>query len=179
MSRSKIKKRKDKTFRTVVLPAWTPMKQIMKPPGSEGSMMDSCWVNSRYEVYAYRYDNSKGTGPSQMVHLSFKQMPERDPFIPWRDKQRIKNEVLGPEWEGVELIPAESRLVDTSNQFHLWCFPPGTRLPMGFVDREVMEHPEEVQGAGRAVQTPWRDGMVPTEVQEERKQRDEAAGKAQ
>jgi hypothetical protein len=34
----------------------------------------------------------------------------------WRDLQRIKNQLVGPECEAVELYPAESRKVDTANQ---------------------------------------------------------------
>jgi hypothetical protein len=50
----------------------------------------------------------------------------------WPDLQAIKNELAGPEWEGAELYPAESRKYDTSNTYHLWCtktpFPFGYRL---------------------------------------------------
>jgi hypothetical protein len=41
----------------------------------------------------------------------------------WRDLQRIKAEIVGPEHEAVEIFPAESRLVDSADQFHLWVIP--------------------------------------------------------
>jgi hypothetical protein len=47
----------------------------------------------------------------------------------WRDYQRIKDELLGIEWEGVELYPAGSRLVDRINAYHIWCRP--TAFPIG------------------------------------------------
>jgi hypothetical protein len=51
----------------------------------------------------------------------------------WRDLQRIKNELVGPECEAVELYPAESRLVDTANQYHLWAdADPTYRFGLGF-----------------------------------------------
>lgn len=53
----------------------------------------------------------------------------------FRDFQRIKNELVGPEWEAVELYPAESRLVDSANQYHLWCQP--FRFHFGFRTRLV------------------------------------------
>ncbi len=54
--------------------------------------------------------------------------------------QRIKNELVGEECEGVELYPAESRLVDSSNQFHMFvCKEPGTKFPFGFENRYVTE----------------------------------------
>ena len=55
----------------------------------------------------------------------------------WRHFQRIKNELAGPEREGVELFPAESRLVDVSNEFHIFVFPEGFRFPFGFPKRAV------------------------------------------
>ncbi len=41
----------------------------------------------------------------------------------WSDYQGIKNDLLGENWEGLELYPSTDRLVDTANQFHLWCKP--------------------------------------------------------
>lgn len=42
--------------------------------------------------------------------------------IDWRDLQQIKNLICGPEWEAVELYPAESRLKDPSNARYMWAF---------------------------------------------------------
>lgn len=66
---------------------------------------------------------------------------DRAPVHDWRDLQRVKDEIVGPEAEGVELYPAESRLVDASNQYHLWVFEPPFRFPFGYVDRLVTEEP--------------------------------------
>jgi hypothetical protein len=41
----------------------------------------------------------------------------------WQHLQRIKNDLLGEEWEGVELYPQQSRLCDEANLYHLWCRP--------------------------------------------------------
>ena len=54
------------------------------------------------------------------------------PVTDWRDKQALKNELAGPECEAAELYPAESRVVDKENFFHLWCLPPGQQFPIGF-----------------------------------------------
>mgnify|MGYP001288645923 CR=1 FL=1 len=59
--------------------------------------------------------------PRGPVHLSIKNY-ERTTDIPWLHKQWIKNDIMGDEYEAVELFPAESRLVNTANQYHLWCF---------------------------------------------------------
>ena len=57
----------------------------------------------------------------------------------WRHFQRIKNELCGPEREAIELYPAESRLVDTNNQFHLFVFEAEMTLPLGYVKRDVAD----------------------------------------
>jgi hypothetical protein len=60
----------------------------------------------------------------------------------WRHFQRIKNELVGPEFEAMELFPAESRLVDTANQYHLWVHAdPGFRFPLGYLERFVLDKP--------------------------------------
>jgi hypothetical protein len=75
-----------------------------------------------------------------MVHLSIKRR-DKLPIHDWRDIQRIKNELVGPEIEGMELYPAESRLVDTANQYHIWCFPNAT-FPFGFHEGRLVTEAE-------------------------------------
>jgi hypothetical protein len=84
------------------------------------------WGNSQVTVHVQRHE-----GHAQISYHRHDRAPIRD----WRIGQRIKNEVLGPEWEAIELYPAESRLVDTSNEYHL--FAVDTPLPFGFTDRDV------------------------------------------
>jgi hypothetical protein len=77
--------------------------------------------------------------PCDIIHLSIKTKTKRADHD-WRDFQRIKNELVGPEHEAVELYPAESRLVDTSNQFHLWVMAdPSFKYPFGWHQRFVSE----------------------------------------
>ncbi len=75
---------------------------------------DAVYLNSIYQVNVRRVD-APGW-PCGVIHLSIKTRDKR-PLHDWRDLQRIKNEIVGPEHEAVELYPAESRLVDTSNQY--------------------------------------------------------------
>ena len=76
----------------------------------------------------------------------------------WRSFQRIKNELTGPESEAIELYPAESRLVDTSNEFFLWVFD--RKIDLGFAKRSVS------LGGGCVKQRPWREGCEPKELRE-------------
>lgn len=42
--------------------------------------------------------------------------------IPWSHKQRIKNEIMGPESQGIEIFPPNDELIDGANMFWVW-FP--------------------------------------------------------
>ena len=87
------------------------------------------WMNGQYVVI--RKDDSQG-----FTHLSIRRA-DRRACRDWRDFQAIKNQLCGPEREGIELYPAESRVVDTANQFHLWVMPEGVTLPIGWRVRSV------------------------------------------
>lgn len=85
--------------------------------------------NNRFQVIVHPVKNDDDK--VVLVHLSIRRL-DRKPLRDWREFQRIKNEICGPEHEAVELFPAESRLVDQANQYHLWVLPPGVRFPFGF-----------------------------------------------
>jgi hypothetical protein len=111
------------------------------------------YLNSRYQVEVRRSNMPDGEGGIlQMVHLSIKRR-DQQVIHDWRDLQRIKNELVGPETEGVELYPAESRCIDTANQYHLWVVNSGTyRWPVGWHEGSLKldgeEHGERT-GAGQ------------------------------
>jgi hypothetical protein len=50
--------------------------------------------------------------------------------IPWRDKQRIKREVIGDR-TAIEVFPRECDLVDQADMYHLYVLPEGVALPFG------------------------------------------------
>lgn len=111
--------------------------------------------NDRYQVIART--NEHGT-----TWLSIK-THDRAANIPFRHKQQIKNEVCGPEREGVELYPAESRLADSANEYHLWVLPEGITLPMGFQEGLVSTDEQQrkftdAPHPGR--QEPWEEGLT-------------------
>lgn len=60
----------------------------------------------------------------------------------WRHLQQIKNQICGPEWEAVELFPAESRLKDPSNARYLWAKL--EQFPLGFMGRIVLDYDEAI-----------------------------------
>lgn len=129
--------------------------RYMKPPASltkaaakqmvKEMQADAVWRNDMYQV-AVRIQKA-----GELRHLSIKRI-DRLPIHDWRDLQHIKNELCGDESEAVEIYPAESRRVDSANQYHLWVFPRGYRIPFGFGTRLVTEDSFE-----QSVQRPFQD----------------------
>lgn len=111
---------------------------------------DEIYVNDQYQVNLSRHVKHGFPPPIEVVHLSVKRR-DKAAFDDWRDLQTIKNALVGPEFEAIELFPAESRLVDTANQRHLWVLAKAgdggrlvpVRTPVGWTG------PREVSSEGR------------------------------
>jgi hypothetical protein len=96
------------------------------------------FMNDGYQVNVGLVEAPFGPACGDMAWLSIKRR-DRSTVHDWRDLQEIKNRIVGAEHEGFEIYPAESRLVDTANQYHLWVFlDHKVRLPVGFRSREVL-----------------------------------------
>jgi len=106
----------------------------------QSTMSSRTFANEIYRVKVRKYP--------PIVHLDLARH-DGQPITSWRELQQIKNELVGPECEGVELFPAESRLVDTSHQYHIWVIEDTQfRFPFGYKKRIVLPHaiscPDEV-----------------------------------
>lgn len=136
---------------------WTPFKLVSSRPSlqQEPPAFQSLYVNNHFHVTKETYQGDEPDGSDTLVHLSIRRN-DRAPVRDWRMFQRIKNELTDPECEAVELYPAESRLVDTSNQYHLWVFAPGFKMPVGFGERLVA-------GPGELNDDPRLDGLMTDE----------------
>lgn len=143
-----------------VLPKWSswcaemlrrtglPMEDLQRIYDEE-FVSGETWMNDLYVVIAKpigadstvaKFAPRVGVG----THLSIRRQ-DRAACRDWRHFQQIKNQLCGPEREAVELYPAESRLVDGANQFHLWVMPEGLRVPVGWMG------PRAVAGPGEAM----------------------------
>jgi hypothetical protein len=141
-------------------PAWTPfvpvsvnldhLPQQLQDRVQSGRVL----ANSLYQVVVREVTTPIGP----LTWLSIKCL-DQSACHDWRHFQRIKNEILGTDVEGVELYPAESRLVDVSNQFHLWCLPRGHSFGFGFQDRLVAQ-----RAAFGAVQRLFEKDQVPRDM---------------
>lgn len=88
----------------------------------EGKPPVEQYENDLYEVSVRRYD--KGLMPYSAAYclLGINRI-DQTAHHDWRDFQQIKNMLVGDEWVGIELYPAESQLVDPSNQFFMYVVP--------------------------------------------------------
>jgi hypothetical protein len=155
-------RRRQRQRRRDSLPRWTPFERatLTDGPSDFGPLYkkDECviYVNSRYQVAVHPASSSNA-----YIRLSIKNR-DKSTRHDWRDLQRIKNELVGEDHEAVELYPAESRLVDMANQYHLWVFPKKDIVfNFGFYERRVSEwvHPQ-----GRGSQRPWPEGEKPRDL---------------
>jgi len=136
---------KGKIDRPLPDPDWTLFSEAdqIKVTGIAGVDTKYVWVNSRYQVMVYFPEPNSPDVP-RMAHLSIKRH-DREPIRDWRDLQRIKNELCGTMAEACELFPAEDRLADTANQYHLWCLEPGFKFPWGFNDGRLTDDTPEAR----------------------------------
>jgi len=115
-------------FALKLYPDWT---RKMAEDSIRKALSDPVWMNDLYQVVVRDLGD--------WVHLSIKRI-DKEPIHDWRELQEIKNLLVGPENEALELYPAESRRVDTANQYHLWVIKdPASRLPVGFNARLVLD----------------------------------------
>lgn len=146
-----MKKKKRKELR------FTKFEQGTLPPGGMRAVQaDDIYINNLYQVNIKW--NFRG-----LIHLSVKRR-NKSPVMDWRHLQRIKNELLGPETEMVQLFPSESRLVDTANQYHFFALPNLERFPLGYEDGRLVTDTIKGKGSEGAKQ---RAGSGATEEDEQ------------
>lgn len=118
---------------------FAPMRRVALNPElrtvsfPSGSLVES-WENDEYEAVVAHYPN----GWAYIGLYRHDEQAVRD----WGVLQSIKNQTVGPEREAFELFPAESRLMDETNAYHLWVIPKGQRIAVGNPDRLVAEDRE-------------------------------------
>ena len=121
---------------------------------------DIVFINDKYQV---NVNINKEKGFDGLVWLSIKRF-DKLAIHDWRELQIIKNKICGEEREAVEIYPAESRLVDSSNQFHLWVLPKGDKVPFGYKDRLVVGgHNIDKFVSGESRQRPFNPDEKPSD----------------
>jgi len=84
------------------------------------------YLNNRYSVQISDYLTADGYG-----HVNHLWIRHHTGVMPssWSDLQRIKNEIIGPEYLALEVYPRMSELTDEANIAHLWVMPTDYVLP--------------------------------------------------
>ena len=105
------------------------------------SMLGDKYLNDIYAVEVYRKEcadrlvlNDEWKGKATYIAIK---RHDKEICNDWRHFQQIKNELVGKDIEALQIYPAESRLLDTANQYWLFCLPKGHQIPFGFKDRNV------------------------------------------
>lgn len=100
---------------------WKPLEPFVRtedmPDGAQR------YENNLYDVTVRRYTDDPVFGSRGGIVQIGISSADGTARHDWRDFQAIKNLFAGPESEAFELYPAESRLLDPSNYFTIWCFP--------------------------------------------------------
>lgn len=106
------------------------------------------FVNDRYQVTMSKPHPTRTHGWPDLIHLSITRLDGQNVHS-WSDLQAIKNVLVGPEYEAIEIYPAESRLVDMGANYHLWVFATDMfEVPIGWKERMVASeiHKEKENG---------------------------------
>lgn len=109
--------------------------------------MDRCWIREEDGVCVC--SRLIRTDIGKVEHVTITRKTTDDNLITgkkgdftWAEKQQIKDELFGKNRCAVEVYPAEDRMVDAADVYHLWVFEKGYRLPFGI-------HPKEYKKAIR------------------------------
>src|SRR4051812_15134474 len=140
---------------------WVPMRHTRSMPNG-----DRLYGNDRYTATVSDVPNTKDpSAPPAMCIGIHSHTRSAVGAHDWRHLQRIKNDIAGPEREAIELYPAESRLMDTANEFWLWVAPEGWEVPWGFFSPRHVTDTAGLRGdePGITEQAAER-GMTPDEL---------------
>lgn len=131
-----------KEFPEAALEQSEALKPLLKHLGPEDKTIledpDESWYNDLYYVTVRRKRDHVFGSDAGMIQLGIA-ANDGTARHDWRHFQAIKNQLAGEECEAFELYPAESRLLDPSNYYTLWCFPGIRRLKVGQEIRDVRD----------------------------------------
>lgn len=96
---------------------WDKFVEGPNPRGADGAQ--KCWKNNLY-VVLWVPGSMTEWGPLDRLMI---RRNDGGVGIPWAHKQRIKNEIAGPERVAVEVFPAADELIDNANLYHLFLLP--------------------------------------------------------
>ena len=133
------------------------MRQVPHPRADgKGVELVDVYSNELYTATLRRYTEGWMIGGGEWAQIGIF-CQDGEPRHDWRDMQRIKNDLVGEEWEAVELFPAESRLMDPSNYYLLYCAP---KIPLGVHEERRVILPRDCVAPQRG----WLPGHEPKDL---------------
>jgi len=126
------------------------LDRVVEGNQPDNEMAPEIWENDIYQVTVRRWTKDKvfdtRGGMIQIGINSHDGTARHD----WRDFQNIKNQIAGSDCEAFELYPAESRLLDPSNYYTLWCFPGLRQIKVGINEGRRVFNADEALAPQRA-----------------------------
>lgn len=104
---------------------WENRRWVADHPRAVEGLIDA-WCNDRFAVQLFDTNGRQW--------LSIRKHADGSSPPTWAELQRIKNELIGPEREGVQVFPKVSDLVDEAEMYHLWLYPADEPCPFNFRD---------------------------------------------
>ena len=119
------------------------------------SMKGEKWLNNLYSVTVKKVK----LGKDDILEFSIARR-DQSHIHDWRHLQQIKNDIAGNEAEGIELFPAESRLLDQANTFWLYVIPAklvkqNGYLPFGYTDARSVNTVGNLDSSKGSIQRPY------------------------
>ena len=73
----------------------------------------------------------------KVEHITIQNSKMKCGDVPWSVKQEIKNELFGENRIAIEIFPAQNRLVDIMDVYHLWLLPKNFKMPFGIHPKDT------------------------------------------
>lgn len=132
---------------------WPPWVRSTFPKGSVGhgwcAEIGEAISNTVYVALVRYLDNDAGG----RVHLAIRTPSNAEP--PWRDMQRIKNELFGQGRFAVQVCPPQDRLIDDADMYHLWIMPVGYEPGFGLHRDDHQSRPQSPTDGSETTKTGW------------------------
>jgi hypothetical protein len=98
---------------------------------------EAIFINRDFQVTVFSEEGLGGWPDMWRLHMRKR---NNGPVRDWSIIQRIKNSLIGPDHEAIQLYPSEARAVHARNQYHIYVLKdPHRRLPFGFREKLVLE----------------------------------------
>lgn len=98
----------------------------LRDSGQDGGLVWSLMTNNLFIVSITPFQCDWGW----CVHVVVR-AKDKATQVTWVVKQRLKDELLGPQRLAIEVFPPVKDLVDQADAYHLWVLPENFQLPFG------------------------------------------------